>query len=278
MNPREWRAKDLAELRYHRAMRKAAKYIQDKVKNLTTIEEIQSAIEEVADSRIFQGFARKEALKMVQSLATENAKTWKEAAKQAGRPAKIYAMLRDELMLNRGKFIELANNNADLIKNMPLSVKKTITREAGAYAVRGLRSGDLVAKIQARVPEITKARAQLIARTEIAKTNSAITRIRSEEAGVGWYIWRTSEDSRVRDAHDEMEGVLCRFDNPPAPELLVGEKSQGHYNPGDIWNCRCYAEPVVSLDLITFPAKVYYNGRIERLSKKRFLELKVGGR
>lgn len=278
MSQREWRARDLTELRYHRAMRKAAKYIQDKVKNLTTIEEIQAAIEEVADSRIFQGFARKEALKMVQALATENARTWKEAAKQSGRPAKIYAMLRDELMTNKGKFIQLANENADLIKKMPLSVKKTITREAGIYAVRGLRSGDLVAKIQERVPEISKARAQLIARTEISKTNAAITRIRSEEAGVGWYIWRTSEDGRVRDSHEHVDGVLCRFDDPPAPELLIGEKSQGHYNPGDIWNCRCYAEPVVSLDLITFPAKVYYNGKIERLSKKRFLELQVGGR
>ena len=38
-------------------------------------------------------------------------------------------------------------------------------------------------------------------------------------------------------------------------------------------NCRCDANVIVDLDQITFPAKVYHDGRIERMSRAKFLNL-----
>jgi uncharacterized protein with gpF-like domain len=67
-----------------------------------------------------------------------------------------------------------------------------------------------------------------------------------------------------------MDGVLVHWDDPPSPELLIGEKSVGKYNAGDIWNCRCFAQPVIFLDYITFPAKVYCGGRIVTMTRSQF--------
>ncbi|WP_414859012.1 phage minor head protein [Paenibacillus elgii] len=138
-------------------------------------------------------------------------------------------------------------------------------------SLKGTRASDIAQQIKVLFPEKSEASADLIARTETSKASSALTRARSESMGIYWYVWRTSDDSRVRDAHALMEGVLVKWTNPPSPERLDGEKrTYGHYHCGGIFNCRCYAEPVIDLDLIAWPAKVYYGGRIQKMSRKQF--------
>lgn len=41
-------------------------------------------------------------------------------------------------------------------------------------------------------------------------------------------------------------------------------------------NCRCYARPLVRIDDVDFPAKVYRNGRITRMSKSNFMKISAG--
>lgn len=77
-------------------------------------------------------------------------------------------------------------------------------------------------------------RARLIARDQISKLNGQVTQERQKALGIDQYIWRTSMDERVRDSHRELEGQTFSWDNPPA----VG-------NPGDDFQCRCTAEPVL---------------------------------
>ena len=48
------------------------------------------------------------------------------------------------------------------------------------------------------------------------------------------YIWRSQNDARVRAAHRENNGQVFAWSSPP-----LG----GH--PGEDWNCRCIAEPVI---------------------------------
>lgn len=48
------------------------------------------------------------------------------------------------------------------------------------------------------------------------------------------YIWRSQDDARVRAAHAEYDDRVFAWSNPPA---------DGH--PGETWNCRCTAEPIV---------------------------------
>lgn len=48
------------------------------------------------------------------------------------------------------------------------------------------------------------------------------------------YIWRSQDDARVREAHAENDDRVFAWANPPAG---------GH--PGEAWNCRCTAEPII---------------------------------
>jgi hypothetical protein len=73
-----------------------------------------------------------------------------------------------------------------------------------------------------------------------------------------------------------MDEVLFRFSDKPAPELLVGEKSEGHYGPGEIYNCRCYAQPIILWEDIAWPARVYADGSITRMTKTQF-QKRFGG-
>lgn len=53
------------------------------------------------------------------------------------------------------------------------------------------------------------------------------------------YIWRSQDDTRVRAAHAENDDRVFAWANPPAG---------GH--PGEAWNCRCTAEPIIDPDSI----------------------------
>jgi hypothetical protein len=70
-----------------------------------------------------------------------------------------------------------------------------------------------------------------------------------------------------------MQGVIVNWRDPPSPEKLVNEKSVGHYHAGCVFNCRCYAAPVISINDITFPAKVYLGGVIKRMTRKQFEQI-----
>ena len=63
--------------------------------------------------------------------------------------------------------------------------------------------------------------------------------LQPEGLHVDRYIWRSSADSRVRAAHAEYDDHIFLWSAPP---------EGGH--PGQDWNCRCTAEPVIDLNAI----------------------------
>lgn len=106
----------------------------------------------------------------------------------------------------------------------------------------GTRQTELADQIE-NLGDVTRSRAVLIARTETARASTVLLQARCEEVGVTHYIWRTARDGAVRPGHRVMEGRVCEWANPPA----VRENDAIYYHhPGEIWNCRCYAEPVVT--------------------------------
>ena len=63
--------------------------------------------------------------------------------------------------------------------------------------------------------------------------------LQTEGLHVERYIWRSRDDSRVRSAHAGYDDHIFFWSNPP---------EGGH--PGQGWNCRCTAEPIIDLDAI----------------------------
>jgi len=82
--------------------------------------------------------------------------------------------------------------------------------------------------------DVTKSKANLLARDQTLKLKGQIDRLRQTNLGIERYIWTTSGDERVRPEHAELEGTVQRWDVPPSP---------GH--PGDDFQCRCTAFPVL---------------------------------
>lgn len=100
---------------------------------------------------------------------------------------------------------------------------------------------------------ITKNRAKFIARDQTSKLTGDLNQARQADNGIDEYIWRTARDQRVvgtpgglyprgtrgHGNHYDREGERFTWGSPP---------HDGH--PGQAYNCRCYAEPVMNLDKI----------------------------
>ena len=63
--------------------------------------------------------------------------------------------------------------------------------------------------------------------------------LQTERLQVDRYIWRSNDDSRVRAVHAEYDDHIFLWSAPP----------EGG-RPGQDWNCRCTAEPIIDLNAI----------------------------
>lgn len=210
--------------------------------------------------------------RMVTPLDVANQSTWRKAAKKATKGKFLYGVLVDELQ--QGGFRIIQNQiieNVSLIRTLPEDTASKVVQDIAENALKGKRAKSIESIIREQTDKHSRASARLIARTEVSKTTTALTKARCEQLDLRWYVWRTALDGlRVRKSHRIMEGVLVNWNMPPSPEKLAGEKDVGNYHAGNIWNCRCYPEPLISVDDIRWPHKIYINGRIGIISKKEF--------
>lgn len=273
MKPKDWKPKSAVEHRLYSSIQKVVKPVKFILKHKKTLEDIIKALMEFASSPEWQQHAQASAMKMVEGVAIRNARTWREAAVKSTRAHEIHMLLKNEFKHNK-VFSSLIDSNSQLISSIPSSIASEVVKHIASETIAGKRNEEIIAYLQKIVPGLTENRARLIARTETAKTQAAITQVRSQALGLHYYKWETSQDQRVRSSHKHMQGVICSFDSPPNPEVLDGKKNQfGSYGPGTVPNCRCYAAVIVDPDFETFPAKIAIQGKIVSISKKKFLEL-----
>lgn len=209
---------------------------------------------------------------MVTPLAVANMRTWRRAARKATKGRKIYDALMDEIKLGLEADIKSQIvSNAELIRTLPTDTARKVVYDIYDLTLSGERATTIAQIISKETNKHARASARLIARTEVSKTTTALTRARAENLGLKWYVWRTAEDGdRVRVSHRIMDDVLVNWLDPPSPEVLVGEKDVGRYHAGNIWNCRCYPEPLIELDDIQWPHKMFRAGKIQTVGKKQF--------
>jgi hypothetical protein len=109
-----------------------------------------------------------------------------------------------------------------------------------------------------------------ITRTICNISSSTLEMFRHKKSGIHWYVWRTCMDIKVRPSHAYLEDVLVNYDDPPFSETLLNEEAIDKYNAGERYTCRCYAEALIKLDFISWPHKVFYQNRIQTMTKEQF--------
>lgn len=134
----------------------------------------------------------------------------------------------------------LMGEQVTLIKSIPLDAAKRVHKLTIEGIEDSTRASEISKAIQAS-GDVAKSRADLIARTEVARTASTLTEARALHVGSPGYFWRTSGDGDVRESHREMEGKFVAWDDPPTLDRMKG-------HAGQFPNCRCYPEPVIRED------------------------------
>lgn len=141
---------------------------------------------------------------------------------------------------------EIMNQNVVLIKSIPLQAAERVYGLIQENIMKSRRA-DEIAKMIMETESVTKNRATLIARTEISKASTALTQARALHVGSAGYIWRTSGDMIVRKSHRKLNGVFCKWSEPPLINEGTDEKpNMIAHGPGEIWNCRCWPDVILS--------------------------------
>lgn len=119
------------------------------------------------------------------------------------------------------------------------SISRKYFSEVESAVLTGVRTGGRATEIATLLVEranVAQSRANMIAKDQVLKLTGELNRSRQQGLGIDSYIWRTAGDNRTRDEHAELEGEEFQWSDPP---------DIGH--PGEDFQCRCYAEPVIPL-------------------------------
>lgn len=125
------------------------------------------------------------------------------------------------------------SENVALIKSIPQEYHKRLN----TIVLQGIRSGESTSYLEDKIKnlyDVTDNRAKLIARDQAGSLLGDVTKARHEDLGLKKFIWRSSDDDRVRQRHRNFD------DNEYTWESGAGS---GVY-PGKPIRCRCTAEVV----------------------------------
>jgi SPP1 gp7 family putative phage head morphogenesis protein len=236
---RNWQRARRAERQFAVQLRQVARQIGSFVQMWTpgsSTAEVEAILRRYSD--LLEPWAKASAERLIAEVARRDAASWQELGKRVNRA------LRQEIETAPTSLAlsELLAAQTGLIKDMPLEAEQRI-RELSMAAVSGGRRWEDISKEILDQENVSRARANLIARTETGRASSVLTEARAVHVGSPGYYWRTSLDADVRPAHKRLEGSFHRWDSPP----VASEPSQREmrYHPGAGPNCRCYAEPLM---------------------------------
>lgn len=108
------------------------------------------------------------------------------------------------------------------------------------HVMAGGRAEGLIKVIQDNYG-VSQRKAKFLARQETALLMAKFQETRYADIGIQKYRWSTAHDKRVRHDHHDLDGKVFRFDSPPVSNRKTGARN----NPGQDYNCRCVAIPLV---------------------------------
>lgn len=227
------------EKKYGRQLRQIASYVDSIIKGFDVTDEtvypsIVTALRKYAES--LDIWAKNASSKIIMDIALRDERTWLEYSKD------MSVGIRKEIReTDIGMIVQQeVERQVGLIKSLPLEAAQRVQDLSIRAIIEGGRADEISGLIMA-TGQVTKVRADTIARTEVSRASTIFTKARAESLGSEGYIWRSAEDADVRDRHRELNGKFFNWDEPP----IADEKSGIRAHAGCIWNCRCYPEPVI---------------------------------
>ena len=218
------------------------------------LEEVMRRINESLTGRVSKFRLEKRVTKTAELLKTNSIREWKR-------------VVRDTLGINilddyyKGEFFNQAistwvNDNVSRIKSIPEDVLADVNGIIKDGYFQGRSAKDIAKDIQHEY-DLSKSKAQFIARDQIGTLNSQITQQQQRDAGCECYKWSDSGDVRVRDCHKALNGKVFRLDDPP--EMWYMTKKRGKVmtgrkcHPGEDVGCRCCMLPVFNFETVDVP-------------------------
>lgn len=131
---------------------------------------------------------------------------------------------------------EFIFENTQLIKDVSKKQLRDIQKQVSLGVRQGLTNRFITKKVMEKT-KLSKKRAKLIARDQVASANSNISQSRARELGIKKFIWVTSLDERVRRSHVLLHNKKFTYKK--------GAKVDGDsfVFPGGPINCRCVDVP-----------------------------------
>ncbi len=139
------------------------------------------------------------------------------------------------------------------IKDFEKEEIERLRREMKKSVFTGNRYESAVTAIQ-KSYEVSANKAKFLARQETSLLMTKLKETRYQDAGVDMYRWGIvtgSKDHPVRPTHKALDGKYFRWDDPREVDKHGIFKPNGarkpgnNLNPGQDYNCRCFARPIV---------------------------------
>lgn len=186
--------------------------------------------------KLLTPWARNHAARMLADVSRRDFGVWKRLSRTMSR-----ALGQEIKAAPTGiRMQALLAEQVTLITSLPIEAAERVHKLTIEGMTDATRASEISKEILAG-GEVSKSRADLIARTEVARTASVLIQARAEYVGSQGYIWRTARDVRVRPEHRILEGQFIRWDSPP---VAAADGTRAH--AGQIYNCRCFPSPVLA--------------------------------
>ena len=131
---------------------------------------------------------------------------------------------------------EILKNNVALIKAEPGKYLRTYDDIVSKLVEEKIEKGLTLKELSDAISKATgieKNRANLIAADQVGNVYAQATKAQFKGIGLKKFKWVTARDKRVRPSHQDREGKIYSWDNPPDGEI-----------PGSAIRCRCVADVV----------------------------------
>lgn len=226
-----------AETQYMRQLQAVANQIDKLVRGMAPDGQIVD-VRPLSDmlfryASILQPWGESVAWRMISDVSKRDAAAWRRHGQMIGRSLR----LEIESAPTGAAMQKLLQHRVKEITSIPQEAAQRLFTLTTEGISRGTRASEIAAQIM-QSGEVAKSHAQMLARTGVSSTATALTRARAEHVGSQGYIWRTSRDGDVRPSHRAMEGKFVNWNDPPTLDGYAA-------HCGEFANCRCGPEVVI---------------------------------